>query len=68
MYKIIGTCRRKVKQEEFDMIEKHFSTLYEAHLEHGKIPEELFDKLGFAEDLDSSGLVILGQCAYQRSR
>ena len=63
MHKVLGTCRRDIKKEEVDLVEKHFSELYKAHLQHGKIPEELFDHLGFQKDLDSKGNVHLRESA-----
>jgi hypothetical protein len=53
--KVIGTCRRPVAVEEVELIKTHFNTLYNAFVSHGKITEELFDKLGFAEDKDRRG-------------
>ena len=55
--KIIGTCRRPVAVTEVELIKTHFNTLYDAFVSHGKIPEELFDELGFSEDEDRKGKV-----------
>ena len=57
MLSMIGTCRGKLKQEDFEMIETHLSALYNTHLEHVQNQEELFDELRFAEDLDGIGVM-----------
>ena len=57
VHKIRGTCRRPLDPKEVALFYEHFTVLYESHVKHGKIPEELFDELGFVEDVDSQGMV-----------
>ena len=54
--KIIATCRRDVKKEEVDCIITNFTRLYNAFLQHGKVPEEIYDEIGLDEDMD--GIVL----------
>ena len=46
-YKIIGTVCQKLTQDEIKLCEDSFDELFDCQVEHGHIPEELFDKLGF---------------------
>jgi len=57
--KILAGCRRKVTQEEVSSIKTNFTQLYETFSKLGKIPEEVFDVMNFAQDTDSKGNIKL---------
>ena len=57
--KIIATCRRDVKKEEVDCIITNFTRLYNAFLQHGKVPEEIYDEIGLDEDMDGNCVIRL---------
>ena len=47
--------RRWPSNEEYQLCVDSFKELLQHQLQHGHIPEELFDKLGFAVDIDIKG-------------
>ena len=55
--KILAGCRRKVTLEEVSSIKTNFPLLYDTFSRLGKIPEEVFDELNFAQDTDTKGNV-----------
>ena len=57
-YKMISTCRRQVRTDELQLCVSSFPTLLKHHLQHGHIPESLFDELGFDEDVDPANNVV----------
>jgi hypothetical protein len=70
---ILGTCRRAITKEEYDLVEKHFSTLYDHAIKFGHISDELLDQLGFPVDLDMNDNPVhrdagISQEPYQRAK
>ena len=58
LHAIFATCRTKITKEEVEIFENNFTRLYEAYLQHGKIPEELlFDEIGFRKDSAADGSI-----------
>jgi hypothetical protein len=55
---MLATCRRPLTTEEVDLVKQTLPELYSYAAEHGIIPESLFDHLGYAKDLNSSGEVV----------
>ncbi len=55
---ILATLGQPMKVEEYKLIVDSFPRLCQYVLEHGHIPEELFDKLGFPPDLAMNGIVV----------
>ena len=53
--KILAGCRRKVTLKEVSSIKDNFTQLYDTFSRLGKILEEVFDELGFVEDINSNG-------------
>lgn len=54
----MATCRREVGVDELRLSEDSFIQLYKYHIEHGEIPDLIYDQLGFAEDLDPANNVV----------
>ena len=68
---MIATCRRKVRTEEMQLCEETFSRLYQHHLQHGHIPDSLFDELGYPQDVDPNGTIVRRDSdieSYQRAK
>jgi hypothetical protein len=55
LYKMIETCTREVTRDEFELIEKSFPVLLQEVYDHGRITEEIFDRLGFQQDINMFG-------------
>ena len=53
--KMLQTCKQEVKQDQVDLVFKHFSTLYSIMKEEGHITEEVYDRLGFDPDTNYTG-------------
>ena len=70
---ILGQCRSSIPKETLELVVNNFTYLYNTMMEHGRIPEEVFDELGFPPDRDVNGEVVLrnagiSQESYQRSK
>ena len=57
-YKMLATVRRQITLEELKLCEDSFSHLLRYHLEHGHVPDSVYDELGFDEDVDPNGNVV----------
>ena len=53
--KLLGTCKRKITDDEYELCKKTFPILLEYFLEHGHIPDSIFYELGYPKDLDPDG-------------
>lgn len=58
IYNMISTCRRLVLADELKLCEESFPALYKHQLEHGHIPDSVYDALGFAQDLDPNNEIV----------
>ena len=73
LLKVIGTCRSTLPKEVYQSVIDNFTHLYRTMMEHGRIPEDVFDGLGFPRDKDVYGHEVLraagiSQESYQRSK
>jgi hypothetical protein len=55
MYSVLRTIGRPLLVDEYQLIVDSFPTLYRTVLEKGFVPEQVFDDLGFAQDVDMFG-------------
>ncbi len=55
---IIGTLGRSIKKEEYEMIVESFPRLCREMIDKGQIKEDLFDELGYPQDLDMYNVVV----------
>jgi len=53
--KILATCRRAIKKDEYENMCETFPHFLQAMVEQGFIPEEYFDLYGIAVDRDMNG-------------
>ena len=56
--KILASCRISISKEIYDKIISNFKYLFKIVAKFGRIPEEVFDELGFPDDVDASGKVV----------
>jgi hypothetical protein len=52
---MLSTCRKVIPTKARDLCKEHFPTLVAAALEHGHVPEDIYDKLEFPMDQDVEG-------------
>ena len=50
LLKILGTCQSMLPQELYQLVIDNFTYLYNTMMEQGRIPEIVFDNLGFTQD------------------
>ena len=58
LFNMIGTVRRLVKTDEVDLCLKTFPTLFKLQLEHGHVTDDVFDQLGYPNDVDPDDNII----------
>lgn len=73
MKTILATCRSSISKEMYNKTINNFRRLYTTVAQFGRIPEEVFDLLGFPTDVDVKGNIVrrdagMGQESYQRSK
>ena len=73
LLKVLGTCWSTLPKEVYQRVIDNFTHLYRIMMEQGRIPEDVFDDLGFPHDKDVYGHEVLratgiSQESYQRSK
>ncbi len=73
LLKVLGTCWSTLPTEVYQSVIDNFTHLYRIMVEHGRIPEDVFNDLGFPSDKDVYGHEVLraagtSQESYQRSK
>ena len=58
MDKMMGTLTRPLTLRESQLFHDNFTRLMNTFQEYGYIPEEVYDDLGFTDDLDGSGNIV----------
>ena len=71
--RILATCHHEPKVEEYATCRNAFPSLLRYQLQHGHIPDEIFEESGFLVDLDFSGKEVrrdatISQESYQRTQ
>ena len=59
LLKILGTYRSTLPKEVYQSVIDNFTHLYRIMMEQGRIPEDVFDDLGFPHDKDVNGHEVL---------
>ena len=73
VHKILSTCQKTIPQEMLSKIVSNFDLFYCLTVEQGRIPEEVFDSLGFPLDENANRKEVLRNCgisqeSYQQSK
>jgi hypothetical protein len=56
---MIRTCRRHLKDDELNLCYQHFNTLLSWFMENGIVSDDNMRSLGFADDIDAYGKVVI---------
>ena len=73
LLKVLGTYQSELPKEVYQTVIDNFTHLYRITMEQGRIPEDVFDDLGFPHNKDVYGHEVLraagiSQESYQQSK